>query len=93
MAKDENYLSEFKKAFSGNDKIHVMTMNEAQGVEFDVVFLVGINKDTFSVSFEENASENLIKEKKRINKDLLYVALTRAISEWHVLGRELLREV
>ena len=68
-------------------------MNEAQGVEFDVVFLVGINKDTFSVSFEENASENLIKEKKRINKDLLYVALTRAISEWHVLGRELLREV
>lgn len=65
-----------------------MTMNEAQGVEFDAVFIVGIDKDTFSASFDENASEDLREEKKRINKDLLYVALTRAISDLQVLGRK-----
>ncbi len=66
-------------------------MNEAQGVEFDVVFLVGISKDLFAVSKE--LPEVLIQEKKIINKDLLYVALTRAISELHIIGKNNLREV
>lgn len=92
LAKDEKYLADFEKAFAANDKIHVMTMNEAQGVEFDIVFLVGINKNNFEISFG-SVSENLLIEKKRINKDLLYVALTRAISELQVLGREKLGDV
>jgi DNA helicase IV len=91
LAKDSSYLLDFKKAFAKNGKVHVMTMNESQGVEFDIVFIVGINGDTFDVSFEKNVSEDLIKEKIQINKDLLYVALTRAISELHVLGTEKLR--
>ncbi|EKD59022.1 MAG: hypothetical protein ACD_56C00006G0001 [uncultured bacterium] len=93
LAKDEKYLVEFEKVFGENEKIHVMTMNESQGVEFDMVFLVGINKDTFNVSFEENVSEDLIVEKKKINKDLLYVALTRAISGLQVLGKKKLGDV
>lgn len=91
LGKDERYLSEFRNSFRANSKIHVMTMNEAQGVEFDIVFLVGINKDTFSVSFE--GYEELANEKRKINKDLLYVALTRPISELYILGKEALKEI
>jgi superfamily I DNA/RNA helicase len=68
-------------------------MNEAQGVEFDAVFIVGIDKNTFNLSFNDGVSESLIKEKKRINRDLLYVALTRAISELHILGRAKLSQI
>ena len=69
-----------------------MIMNEAQGVEFDIVFVVGIDRNTFALSFD-GAPENLIKEKKRINRDLLYVALTRAISQLHILGKEKLGDI
>lgn len=92
LAKDEKYLNEFKKIFSDSKKIHTMTMSEAQGVEFDIVFLVGIDGKTFGIEYE-NAPEKLIIEKKRVNRDLLYVALTRAISELHVLGRERLANI
>lgn len=69
-----------------------MTMNEAQGVEFDIVFLVGTSRDTFNVA-SENLPEKLASEKQRINRDLLYVALTRAISELQVLGTEKLSDI
>lgn len=86
LSKDPAYLLSFKHAFASNKKIHTMTMNEAQGVEFDIVFLVGITANTFNISQTEGESDDLVKEKKRINKDLLYVALTRAISDLHVIG-------
>jgi len=66
-------------------------MNEAQGVEFDVVIIVGIEKNTF-ISYE-NVQKELIEEKKRINRDLLYVALTRAISQLHIMGKEKLENI
>jgi DNA helicase IV len=92
LGKDSEYLAEFKGAFSENKKIHVMTMNEAQGVEFDIVVLVGINKDMF-VSYDGDIHMDLAEEKRRINKDLLYVALTRAISQLHVMGKEKLENI
>lgn len=93
LAKNETYLSDFKQVFSEKKNIHIMTMNEAQGVEFDVVFLVGIDDDTLRISFGMDVEELLKEEKRKINKDLLYVALTRAISELHILGRKKLGEV
>jgi len=69
-----------------------MTMNEAQGVEFDIVCIVGISKEVFAVDYDEKYS-GLVDEKKRINRDLLYVALTRAISQLHILGKCSLSEV
>jgi len=91
LAKENEYLSEFKESFVKNEKIHIMTMNEAQGVEFDVVIIVGIEKNTF-ISYE-NVQKELIEEKKRINRDLLYVALTRAISQLHIMGKEKLENI
>ncbi len=65
--------------------IKVLTVKEAQGVEFDTVFLVG-NKTATWVSAGDNLGEARIVEKKRINRDLLYVALTRAMRELYVVG-------
>ncbi|MEI7890835.1 MAG: UvrD-helicase domain-containing protein [bacterium] len=85
LAKNEQYLHDFKKAFDGNKSVHVMTMYESQGVEFDIVFIVGISADTFSLSVE--IPVELVIQKAKINSDLLYVALTRAISQLQVLGK------
>lgn len=90
LAKEKEYLAEFKEAFGKNKKIHAMSMDEAQGVEFEVVILVGIGRNTF-ISCDDNAE--LAEEKKRINRDLLYVALTRAISELHIIGNEKLENI
>ena len=91
LAKENEYLTEFKEAFDGNDSVHIMTMNEAQGVEFDVVILVGIGRGI--VISHADIQENLAEEKKRINRDLLYVALTRAISQLHVMGRKKIENI
>lgn len=91
LAKDEFYLMNFKKEFADNKNIHVLTMLEAQGVEFDFVCLVGIEEKSFNVTHFVDTSLKHIEERKRIQKDLLYVALTRAITELHILGSEKLR--
>ncbi len=88
LAKDESYLANFKKEFGDNKNIHTLTMLEAQGVEFDLVCLVGINQQSFSVTHYLDTSPQHIEERKRMQKDLLYVALTRAITELHILGSE-----
>lgn len=93
LAKSEEYLTEFRKEFFANKKIHVMTMNEAQGVEFDIVILVGIGREA-TISYEDTDEyAELVNEKKCIEKDLLYVALTRAISQLHVMGKEKLGKI
>lgn len=93
IAKDPTYLEVFKKEFNDFKNIHVLTMNESQGVEFDLVCLVGINENTFKVTHYEDVLPEHLEERKRMQKDLLYVALTRAISELHILGTKMLKEV
>ncbi len=70
-------LEPFAKAFAGQANVHVLTVHEAQGVEFEIVCVVGIPED-----FLEGASE----ERGRIKRDLVYVALTRAMDELYVFG-------
>lgn len=77
IAKNAAYLEVFKDAFQNRPNVHVLTMAESQGVEFDLVCLVGMG---------DAASEHS-EERQRIQRDLLYVALTRAITELHVLGK------
>jgi DNA helicase IV len=92
LAKEADYLVEFEDAFPDENKVHVMTMNEAQGVEFDVVIIVGVSKEMFA-DYQNKEHADLSEEKRRINRDLLYVALTRAISELHVMGQERLEDI
>ncbi len=67
-----------------NEHVHVMTMHEAQGVEFDTVFIVGVSHDMFATKGEAYATYG--NEKQKVNKDLLYVALTRAMTSLYIVG-------
>lgn len=83
VAKTEEYLSDYKKHFSQMKNVHVLTINEAQGVEFDTVILVGVNKELYQ---QYDTSKEVSQERKRVDRDLLYVALTRAINTLYVCG-------
>ncbi len=93
IAKDDDYLDAFKEEFRHLKNIHILTMNESQGVEFDLVCVVGVSRNTFKVVSHEDALFEHIEERKRMQKDLLYVALTRAINELHILSNEKLRDI
>ena len=86
ISKDESYLDLFKKEFDESKNIHVLTMYESQGVEFDLVFIVGVKEGMFNVTHHIDVSPEHIEERKKIQKDLLYVSLTRAITELHITG-------
>ena len=92
LCKDKEYLHDIDVALGTDARVHVMTIHEAQGVEFDTVCIVGISKNMFVVEYDETHA-GLAKEKKRINRDLLYVALTRAMSRLYVLGTCPLKEI
>ncbi len=92
LAKSARYLTPFKNEFAEYKNIHVLTMNESQGVEFDLVCIVGVEKNTFTVHHHLDALPNHLEERRLMQKDLLYVALTRAITELHILGRESLKD-
>jgi len=78
---DVEYLSRYKKLYQENDRVHVLSIDEAQGVEFDVVIFMNYKQD---FNFESYENE-LVSEKKSVQRDLNYVAMTRAMSELHVL--------
>lgn len=89
LAKTDEYLKDYKAKIKTNNNIFIMTINEAQGVEFDTVFLVGINNNLY-----ENISNSLLKkERERVNRDLLYVALTRAVNNLYVLGNTTIKKI
>lgn len=79
ISRDEKDLDLLKNKFAGVNNIHVLTINEAQGVEFDTVIFIENNKSEFGYE------EELIKEKEKVDRDLTYVALTRAMERMYVL--------
>jgi len=58
---------------SDNDKITLMTVHAAKGLEFRAVFIVGMEEDLFPSAYTV-ASERELEEERR----LFYVAITRA---------------
>jgi superfamily I DNA/RNA helicase len=86
---DSKDLDVYKNEFKDNQFVRVLTIAEAQGVEFDIVCIVGINKDMFLL----NIPAEFVDERKKIYKDKMYIALTRAILEMHVFGECSLKEV
>ncbi|OGL95101.1 hypothetical protein A2348_05035 [Candidatus Uhrbacteria bacterium RIFOXYB12_FULL_58_10] len=77
LSPSAEYLEPFRAAFAGRADVHVLTAHEAQGVEFDLVCLVGVPDDFFRAEGE----------RLKIKRDLLYVALTRAMEQLYVFGR------
>lgn len=94
LGKTPEYMSEFRDKFADNERVHALTINESQGVEFDIVCMVGVNKDQYIVDeTDAEYDEEIIIEKARVGKDLMYVGLTRAIDEVHVLGQDSVSEI
>ena len=56
-----------------SDKVSMMTIHAAKGLEFPVVFLVGLEEELFPSSMSMGSKEDLEEERR-----LFYVALTRA---------------
>lgn len=76
-------IEDLRQEYKDNDNVRVLTINEAQGVEFDLVILLKIGKPEAS-----DYPSELIREKTKVFRDLEYVALTRAMSKLYVLARE-----
>jgi DNA helicase IV len=90
LAKNDDYLIDYKKKFDGLKNVIIMTINEAQGVEFENVILVGLNQELFK---NNNVDKTILIERQRVNKDLLYVALTRAMRKLYIFGNCGLKEL
>jgi len=87
LTQEKKYLNPFHRNFQSHPNVHVYSIENAQGIEFDIVILVGIQKKSSSECSKTPIPPEFLAEKKKIDRDILYVALTRAISELHVLGR------
>ncbi len=77
LSKDGDYLMDYKEKFKGTDNIHILTISESQGVEFDISIIVGHEHSIESC----HKDEELRKEKESVVRDLNYVAMTRAMNE------------
>lgn len=64
-------------------KVKVLGIHEAQGVEFDIVCLVDSGRLLKTPT--SNFPTSLAQRVQQVNTDLLYVALTRAMNELHIL--------
>ncbi len=76
---DTESLTELRNSIETNEFVHIITARESQGLEFDTVCLVGFDKDTYFDGYKQ-FPEQFQAEKQKIDRDLLYIALTRAIS-------------
>lgn len=85
LSPSDAYLKPYRASFADHSNIHILSIHEAQGVEFECVILVGVPTNFF------NNRTN--KERLRIKKDLIYVALTRAMDELYIFGRQKLQDI
>ncbi len=60
------------------DRIHIGSVKEFQGLEFDTVFILDVNKDLFAPS---GLDQEFDRERSQVLREQLYVALTRARSD------------
>ena len=84
LGMDIDIVRELQNEIDTDEFVHCMTARESQGLEFDTVCIVGFNPDTY-FNNHKSFPEHFQKEKEKIDRDLLYIALTRAISSLHMV--------
>lgn len=76
-------LMEFNKNSESDNKVKVMTIHKSKGLEFKVVFVVGVNQTLLPHSKSKNENEE---------RRLFYVALTRAEKELYISATKFYRD-
>jgi len=90
LSHNERLLDLARQRLGDYDKVKIMPLIDSQGVEFDTVFLIGVDDGLLSA---DDLPEEVRSEVLKIKKDLLYIALTRAMNGLHVLGEKRLSEI
>ena len=85
LVKTQKEKTELQEKLNLSENSKLLTIAESQGVEFDLVVL--IKNDFVETQFiaSTSLSEENKKELEKVNRDLLYVAMTRAMNELYVL--------
>jgi DNA helicase IV len=76
---NQSFVNQLAHLSTPESRVKVLLVSEAQGVEFDVVLLCA--------SHEEDTvyPQELVPQIEQVRKDLLYVALTRAMNKLYIL--------
>lgn len=67
------------QAQKGEDAVQMMTVHSAKGLEFDVVFITGVEEGLFPHANSSRDEDSLSEERR-----LMYVAITRARKNLHI---------
>lgn len=84
-------LAPLRDNIETDEFVHMITARESQGLEFDTVCLIGFDKETYfktnnaDIAATTSSSNKIGNENVKIARDLLYIALTRAISELQII--------
>ena len=70
-----------EKQEDGKDKVTLMTMHAVKGLEFDYVFVIGVEEGLFPHLNSMNSEEELEEERR-----LCYVAITRARKKLYIIN-------
>ncbi len=73
---DVALVTDFDQNTEGQDKVSLMTIHLAKGLEFPCVYVVGLEENLFPSAMNINSRDELEEERR-----LFYVALTRAEKE------------
>lgn len=85
IAKHSSDLKKFLPLTIERENVHLVSMIKSQSLEFDIVIITDIEKH-----FEDDINTLEI-ERQTIQRDSLYIALTRAMNELHVIGTKSLK--
>ena len=80
LTKLESDADALRARIEPSQALHILSMRQSQGLEFDKVCIVH-----FGENKSESSNTEFVQEKEKIEKDLHYVALTRAISELYII--------
>lgn len=72
----ENIIVDSKKSNFEKDSIRLLTMHSIKGLEFKVVFIIGVNSNIIPYLSYEDLNEESLQES--MDRKLLYVGMTRA---------------